>query len=104
MENANFTAIKPLWDQMPLSTAPSAKSQGTDGAALFADIFRSAIDNVKQTDAESNRAQYLMAVGELDNPAELSITSTKAAMSLEMLIQLRNKALDAYSELMRISL
>ena len=71
---------------------------------MFADIFKSAIDNVKTTDQEKNEAQYLLATGQLDNPAEATIAATKAAAAVELLVQLRNKALDAYSELTRINL
>jgi len=71
---------------------------------MFADIFQSAIDNVKQTDAEKNHAEYLLATGQLDNPAELTIAATKAQTSVELLVQLRSKALESYNELMRINL
>lgn len=71
---------------------------------MFSSIFRSAIDNVKQTDADLVEAEYLMATGQLDNPAQVSIASTKSTMAVEMLIQLRNKALEAHAELMRINL
>lgn len=74
------------------------------GESLFGSIFRSAIDNVKQTDADKTQAQYQLATGQLDNPAVLGIYSTKAELASSLLIQLRNKALDAYSELTRISL
>ena len=69
----------------------------------FGSIFQSAIDNVKETDAEKTEAQYLLATGQLDNPAELTIAATKAQIALDLLIQLRNKALDAYNELKNIS-
>ena len=74
------------------------------GESVFGSIFRSAIENVKKTDADKTQAQYLLATGQLDNPAVLGIYSTKAELASSMLIQLRNKALDAYSELIRISL
>ena len=45
-----------------------------------------------------------LATGQMDNPAEMSIASSQWSMSVNLLIQLRNKALDAYNELMRISL
>ena len=51
-----------------------------------------------------NKAQYLLATGQLDNPAEVTIANTKAAAAVDLLVQLRNKAVEAYSELMRISL
>lgn len=71
---------------------------------MFASVFQSAIDNVKQTEADVVQAEYLMATGQLDNPAVLTIAETKSTIAVELLVQLRNKALDAYSELTRISL
>lgn len=94
--------INPLWTTSPLSSEQGDQAQGASG--MFADIFQSAIDSVKSTDAEKNKAEYLLATGQLDNPAELTIASTKAQLSVELLVQLRNKALDAYSEVMRLSL
>ena len=71
---------------------------------VFGSIFASAIENVKQIDAEKTEAEYLLSTGQLDNPAALTIASTKNQIAVELLVQLRNKALDAYSEISRISL
>ena len=101
-----MNTIQPLWDAMPL-TRPETSTRVTDndnGGATFTDIFQSAIDAVKETDAEKTQLEYLMATGQLDNPALLTIASTKAELSVDLLVQLRNKAMDAYNELMRISL
>ncbi|MBE7008677.1 MAG: flagellar hook-basal body complex protein FliE, partial [Ruminococcaceae bacterium] len=37
-------------------------------------------------------------------PALLTIASTKAQLSVELMVQLRNKSMEAYNELMRINL
>ena len=74
------------------------------GQSLFGAVFRSTIDNVKQTDMEVREAQYLLSTGQLDNPAALTIAAEKESIALDLLIQLRNKALDVYSELTRINL
>ena len=42
--------------------------------------------------------------GQLDNPAELVIAENQAILSVQLLVQLRDRALDAYSEVMRISM
>lgn len=70
----------------------------------FASIFRSAINNVKETDAESKEAQYLLATGQLDNPAMAMIAGTKSAIAVDLLIQLRNKAQESFDQLTRIAL
>lgn len=84
--------------------AAGIEKNGDASNSMFASVFRSAIDNVKETDADAVKAEYLMSTGQLDNPAELMIASTKKVMAVDMLVQLRNKALDAYTELTRINL
>jgi len=71
---------------------------------IFGDIFMSAIENVKQTEAEKTEAEYLLATGQLDNPAILTIAATKNQIAVELLVQLRNKALEAYQQITQISL
>ena len=70
----------------------------------FQSYIQNAIDYVRQTDAEKVHAEYLLSTGQLDNPSTLMIASSKHEIAVNLLVQLRNKALDAYSELTRISL
>ena len=46
----------------------------------------------------------MLATGQLDNPAMTMIAASKSQAAVNLLIQLRNKAQDAYSELTRIGL
>ena len=94
--------LSPLWETFPNHEVQPAEKG--DGGAIFADVFRAAIDNVRQAEDEKVKKQYLLSTGQLDNPAVLGIYSTKAELASNLLIQLRNKALDVYNELMRISL
>ena len=102
--------LTPMEKLTPLAPLNAGQEQnGKDASSsvegsIFGTIFRSAIDNVKETDAEAREAQYLLATGQLDNPAMAMIAGTKSAMAVDFLIQLRNKAQDAYSELTRMSL
>lgn len=102
-----LTPMEKLTPLTPLSTDTEKKAQDASpvmGESVFGAIFRSAIDNVKETDAEYKEAQYLLATGQLDNPAAAMIAASKSQTAVNLLIQLRNKAQDAYSELTRISL
>ncbi|WP_242959663.1 MULTISPECIES: flagellar hook-basal body complex protein FliE [Oscillospiraceae] len=101
----NIQRIEPIRPLLATeSTAVSDAGQTRNQPTMFQDIFQSMVDNVKETDAAKNEAYYALATGQLDNPAVASIAATQAELSLSLLIQMRNKALDAYSELMRISL
>lgn len=97
-----LTPLTPLNADIRESRAKETASP--EGESIFGAIFRSAIDNVKEADAEAREAQYLLAMGQLDNPAMAMIAGTKSAMAVDFLIQLRNKAQDAYSELTRMNL
>ena len=101
-EFPSITPIQPL--QSASGQAVSGAGAGTSQPSLFSDIFQSMIDNVKETDAAKNEALYALATGQLDNPAEYSIASAQALTATQLLVQMRDRALDAYSELMRISL
>lgn len=76
----------------------------TDKVSSFQSIFKEAIENVKETDDKVRQNSYLLATGQVDNLHNIMIDNVKAQMSVEMLVQLRNKALESYNELMRINL
>ena len=74
------------------------------GDGMFTTIFKSAIQNVKDTNQDMVQNQYLLSTGQLDNPSTLMISMVKYQTATDLLIQLRSRALDAYSELTRMSL
>lgn len=76
----------------------------SEGSSVFADIFNNAIKDVADTEANLEQKQYLLATGQIDDAHTVPIAASEAQMAVDMLVQLRNKALDAYNELMRISL
>jgi len=99
-----ITPIERLGGISTLQQAGAVPSETqADGGSMFASIFQSAIQNVKDTNAENVQAQYLLSTGQVDNPASVMIAATKYAISVDMLVQLRNRAMDAYSEITRMS-
>ena len=97
-----ITPIQPLF---PIGgEQPAEQVKGSTALESFGGIFQSAVDAVKETDAEKTQLQYLMATGQLDNPAELMMAGSKYELSVNLLVQLRNRAVEAYNEIMRISL
>ena len=101
-----LTPMEKLTPLTPLSpdTEPKVKDAPPQGKSVFGAVFRSAIDNVKETDSEAKEAQYLLATGQLDNPAMAMLAGSKNAIAVEFLVQLREKALNAYNELTRMNL
>lgn len=70
---------------------------------LFADVVRNTIEQVQVSQADVEHKQYLLATGQLDDAHTLPIAEAKAALSLDVLISMRNKAMESYNELMKMS-
>lgn len=108
MEGTEFiTPIIP-WKSIGQTGSADHTSLLKDGTAsesgsVFGDVFKSAIAQVKETQLDVENKQYLLATGQLDDMHTLPIAEAKAALSIEMLVTLRNKALESYSEIMKIS-
>ena len=68
----------------------------------FKSIFNNALDNYIDAENKVDEDIYKLSVGESDDLHNLMINTQKAELSLDLVIQLRNKALDAYNEIMRM--
>ncbi len=71
---------------------------------IFDDVLRSAVQDVKTTQLDVENKEYLLATGQLSDAHSLPIAAAKAQISLDLLISLRNKAMESYNEMIKISL
>lgn len=81
--------------------------QETESAAAGADFGSMLSRAVAQADdlqTVSQEGTQALLAGEVDDIAKVMIDGTKADLSLNMIIQVRNKVLDAYNEIMRMNL
>ena len=101
MEFIPVSPIRPLIETPETQPVQSGRSAGT---SPFATVFRSVIENVRETNAVQVDLEYKLATGQLDNPAELTLATAQATNSALLLMTLRDRAMDVYNELMRISL
>ena len=60
--------------------------------------------SVDKTEDTLAKNQYLLATGQIEDPHTVGIASSEAQLASDMLVSLRNKALEAYNEIMRINL
>jgi flagellar hook-basal body complex protein FliE len=74
------------------------------GVSTFKNIFADLVNNVNETDAVAKQDIIKIAEGSADDLHTITINSEKAELATLMLIQVRNKVLDAYNEIMRITL
>ncbi|WP_251388205.1 flagellar hook-basal body complex protein FliE [Mediterraneibacter agrestimuris] len=77
---------------------------GQIGGGMFQSVFKEVVGNVTQTENDLADKQYLLATGQIEDPHSVMVASSQAQLAVDMLVSLRNKALESYNELMRISL
>lgn len=82
----------------------TAGTTGIEGGneVPFKSLFTDAVQNVIDTDAAVKVENQKLALGQTDDIHTLNILSSKATMALTTVIELRNKGLDAYNEIMRM--
>lgn len=78
-------------------------STTNESGSLFQSVLQNTIDQVRETQEDVENKQYLLATGQLDDAHALPIAEAKAALSVELLVTLRNKALESYNELIKMS-
>jgi flagellar hook-basal body complex protein FliE len=87
----------------PEELAASGNAQAQPSGLPFQSLFEDAVNHVKQTDAALNAEVYKVTTGQADNLHDVVIASQKASQSVDLLVQMRNKVLDSYNEIMRMS-
>ena len=68
----------------------------------FADILSDSIKTAAKADTDDKRSALQLLTGQSDDLAGLIIDAQKAELSLNLALQIRNKVLDAYNEIMRM--
>lgn len=105
MEDMFITPIQPLSriGEAASVSDTSAAVKGQDGVSAFKGIFEEAINNVRTTDQNLAKNQYLLATGQIEDPHTVGIAASEAQLAMDLLVSLRSKALEVYNEIMRIS-
>ena len=93
--------IVPLTSNItPMEAAGQKKQTGdsTEGDATFLDIFESLVNNVKETDVQVQQDSIDLMLGDVDDLAQIQVN-----LAVDLLVTVKNKAVDAYNEIMRMT-
>lgn len=90
-------------NSLNLNSEKPAGTSEEDGLG-FKEIFQDVINNVEETEAATKTDAYKLSIGEMDDMHTMIINAAKADVALQTMVQLRNKFLDAYTEIMRTGL
>lgn len=79
----------------------TTKSKAAPGET-FAETLKSAVNEVNTLQKASDKSMQDLATGRTDNVADVMIAAEKADIALRVMVQVRNKIIDAYNEIMKM--
>ena len=94
-------SISPIGGLGPLSLGPADKPVGKAGAGSFGQTLTDALSKLNDLQTQADDATTKLATGQ---PVELHDVMTaveQASIAFELTLQVRNKLMEAYQEIMR---
>lgn len=84
-----------------INPLPNESKANTTGVT-FGDTLKQALNQVNQLEQQSSHMGKLLAAGKIDNVHDVIIAGQKASIAVELTVQVRNKVVEAYQEVMRM--
>ncbi len=106
--SSGVSGVSPTSYLSALGGAAGVTGAGTSGAATtvagdngFANVLGQ-VDNLTQLQSTSNELAIQAVTGDLDDVHDYTVASSEAKLALELTAAVRNKAVDAFTEIMRM--
>ncbi|MGH7754342.1 MAG: flagellar hook-basal body complex protein FliE [Gemmatimonadales bacterium] len=95
-----MTGIQPIWNVQTSSSGagPKGPLQAYGG---FSDALRQAVEQVNQLHLSAGTEVESLLTGETEDVHKTILAVQKADLALETLLEVRNKVVQAYQEVMR---
>ncbi len=100
----------PIDPMSVLPTRPAGAAQGASAAqgplpgapGSFKDFLISSMDEVNRMQQAAEAATDALAAGRTDNMAEVYSAVAQSKIAFDLMLEVRNKLVDAYNEVLRI--
>jgi flagellar hook-basal body complex protein FliE len=87
---------------VPGATDPATTAAGASGAPGFGQVLGQAVDGLQAAQANADRLAVSAATGDLTNVHDYMIAATEASLDTELTVAVRNKAVDAFNQIMNM--
>lgn len=98
MDKLSLTQTPFIQNQSITKLKPEDKVEG------FGQLFKQTLEKVNAAQNTSDKLTNQLVTGEVQDVHEVMIASQKASLSLQLTVQVRNKVVEAYQEVMRMQL
>ena len=81
---------------------PGAENKAAEGGPAFGEVLKNAIEEVSGLEHDADQAIQELITGQNDNIHEAMIALQKADVSFKAMMEVRDKLIGAYKEIMRM--
>ena len=99
MNNVTFS---PVTSQLNIQKAEAKPFNTSETQKSFSSFLKDSIEKVNETQIQSDLLTEKLALGQDVDLHEVMIASQKANVTLQLTLEIRNKAVEAYQEMMRM--
>ena len=85
-----------------LGSAPLSPSRTSDTVGSFRDVLGDALDAVNDLQLNADKMTRALAAGEEKNIHDVMIAVEQVNLGIQLTMQIRNKVVEAYQEIMRM--
>ncbi|HRW35174.1 MAG TPA: flagellar hook-basal body complex protein FliE [Thermotogota bacterium] len=100
----SLTSLDPIKRLERIQNTQASQVKKGEAEPDFQKILNDALKSVNVQQKDAIQAEDDFAAGKISNIHDVIIRAEKAAMSLTMTMEVRNKIVDAYKEIMRMQL
>ncbi|PFG32230.1 flagellar hook-basal body complex protein FliE [Sanguibacter antarcticus] len=100
----SVSALSSLGSVSPTGYIDPTEGGGSTGSAsgAFGGVLADAVTNLQGLQTKANDLAVQAVTGDLDDIHDYTIAASEAKVTLELTAAIRNKAVDAFSEIMRM--
>lgn len=82
----------------------SGVSEVKEGTPQFSDIFKEVFNDVQETQQQTNIDSVKLMQGDIDDLHTIYNNMTKASIAVETFVAVKNAAVDAYNQVLQITM
>ncbi len=94
--------VAKIYGQFAQQQAAGAGKKKPSEGKSFAQVLKESISEINRMQIEAEEALKALSTGKEKDIQKVMVTLQKADVSLRMLMEVRNKAIEAYQEIMRM--
>ncbi len=100
--NGGMSALEAVQNVLKTGSASGTGAASNVDGAAFADFLSKAIADANETTLNSSAYTDALLSGEVTNLHDVTISSSETTLAISLVVQIRDRLVEAYNEIMRM--